>query len=301
MNWAMRLETTLLHLAVRGLQRLGPARSSDLGGFLARAIGPLLPVSRVAHRNLSVAIPELSAADRRRVVREVWDNLGRTVCELPHLGSLQQNTPSGPGWEVSDPARARALGERQGPALFPTAHVGNWEMPIVAAAAYGIRLSIMYRAATNPGVDALIQQLRRRNTADAVPMFAKGAAGARQAMGHLARGGILGLLIDQKLNEGIEAHLFGLPAMTTNAAAAFALRYRCPVIPIHVRRLGPARLRVVIGQDVPLPDTGNRAADTAALTQAINDVLEGWIREKPGDWLWLHRRWPKSVTDRSVP
>lgn len=291
----MRLETALLVAGVAFLRAIGPTAASNLGGFLAGTIGPLLPVSRVAHANLRAAMPDLSAADRRRIVRQVWDNLGRTIGELPHLGRLRQDTPAGPGWIISNRARAEALAACGGPVLFPTAHIGNWEMCPVAAAAYGIPLSIMYRPPANPGIDRLIVRLRTEAAGVAVPMLAKGAAGARQAMGHLARGGFLGLLIDQKLNEGMAAQLFGMPAMTTTAVAAFALRYKCPVVPIHVERLGPARLRVVIGEEVPHPASGDRAADTAALTQAVNDVLEGWICGQPGAWLWLHRRWPRAV------
>lgn len=95
----------------------------------------------------------------------------------------------------------------------------------------------------------------------------------------------------------IEARLFGQPAMTATALAAVALRQRCSVIPARIDRLGPARLRMVVEPPLRLPDTGNRAADQAALTQQINDVLERWIRAHPESWLWLHRRWPKELTN----
>ena len=74
---------------------------------------------------------------------------------------------------------------------------------------------------------------------------AKGSAGAREALAHLRRGGVLGMLVDQKLNEGLAVPFFGRPAMTTPALAQFALRFRCPVIPVHPVRLGPARFRVI--------------------------------------------------------
>ena len=112
-------------------------------------------------------------------------------------------------------------------------------------------------------------------------------------MAHLRAGGILAMLVDQKLNDGIEARFFGLPAMTAPAAAAFALHFRCPLIPAIARRTGPARLYLTIEPPLPLPDTDNRQADIATLTQSINDTLERWIRADPASWLWLHRRWKK--------
>ena len=152
-----------------------------------------------------------------------------------------------------------------------------------------------YRAAGNPRVDALIRTLRDSAMGGKmVPLFAKGAKGAREALAYVARGGRLGMLVDQKMNDGLEVTFFGKPAMTAPALAAMALRYRCPVIPGYVVRLGPARLRVVVEAPLTLPDTGNKQEDTRLLTQAINDRLESWIRQKPQSWLWLHRRWPKS-------
>ena len=83
--------------------------------------------------------------------------------------------------------------------------------------------------------------------------------------------------------------------MTAPAAAALALKFRCPVIPGHVERVGPARLRLIPESPLPLPDTGDRRTDVALMTQAINDCLERWVRDKPHSWLWLHRRFPKEV------
>jgi KDO2-lipid IV(A) lauroyltransferase len=269
---------------------------------VARAIGPLLPVSRVADENLRAAMPELDAGRRRDVVQGVWENLGRTMGELPHLGELRE-TASGPGFEVQGGEYLHALAAAGGPAMMASAHIGNWEMLPVICAAYGVRAGSLYRAAANPLVDAAIMALRQRAmeaSGGAVPMFAKGASGGRAAAAHLARGGYLGLLMDQKLNDGIAATLFGLPAMTAPAAAAFALHFRCPLLTGHVERLGPARLRLVVGPALPVPDTGSRRGDILALTQSLNDVFERWIRARPESWLWLHRRWPKDVVQRTI-
>jgi KDO2-lipid IV(A) lauroyltransferase len=287
------LEAGAAWLAFALLRALPVAAASNLGGAAARTIGPLLPVSRVADANLRLALG-LDPASRRRIVRGVWDNLGRTVAELPHLRDLRRNA-AGPGWDIVGESLARELSATGGPVVFFTGHLANWEIMARVAEEFGIRLSIFYRAASNPLVDRLILRMRQRATGAAAPMFAKGAHGARGAMAHLKAGGYLGMLIDQKMNDGISATLFGHPAMTASAAAAFALRYRCRLVPTHAERLGPARFRLVVEPPLTLPDSGDRHADIAALTEAMNRHLERWIRARPAEWLWLHRRWPKEL------
>ena len=152
----------------------------------------------------------------------------------------------------------------------------------------------MYRAASNTLVNDLILRLRDANFKRKVMMFPKGGAGARQAYAHMMRGGHLGLLVDQKLDNGISVPFFGRPAMTANALASFALKFKCPVFPVHSVRVGPARLQIIWEKPMVLPDTGDKEQDIATITAEMNLILERWIREKPGAWLWLHRRWPKA-------
>ena len=286
------LEAFAARTVLRLFRALGPVQASNLGGAVVRMVGPLLPVTRVAEINLRLAMPELDAAGRRRVIRGAWENLGRTIGEFPHLGRLKQ-TASGPGWEAVGIDTLEAVVAGGGPAILFSGHIGNWEMLPVACAAYGLPIASMYRAASNPAVDGLVTQLRQEAVGVAVPMFNKGAAGAKAAMGHLRAGGFLGLLMDQKLNDGVAVTLFGHTAMTAPALAVLALHFRCPVVPGVVQRIGPARFRMVCEKLMEIPDTGSRKADTITLTQAMNSYLERWIRERPESWLWMHRRWPK--------
>jgi KDO2-lipid IV(A) lauroyltransferase len=294
MSFAQRIEAGAVSLAIGLLRRLSPLAASNLGGSVARTIGPLLPVSRVADANLRLALPELRAPERRRIMRAAWDNLGRTACELPHLSRLSRSE-RGPGWEVTGAEVLEDQARRGGPAIFFSGHIGNWEMLPPAVASFGIRMSSMYRAAANKQVDAIIGALRREAMGGDLPMFPKGATGARGALAHLMKGGFLGMLVDQKMNDGIEAEFFGQPAMTAPALAALALRFRCPVIPGYIDRLGPARLRLNVEPPLPLPASGDRQADIAALTRQVNATLERWIRARPEIWLWLHRRWPAEI------
>ena len=300
-DWLRRFRYRAEALFVAGalalLRRLGPVRASNLGGAVARTIGPLLPVSGVADINLRYAMPELDAAARRKVIRGVWENLGRTVGELPHLAHLGP-AAEGPGWEVAGEDVVRACREKSGPVIMFSAHIGCWEVMPRAMGQGGVPTATFYRAAANPEIDALIKDMRQAAVGADVPLFTKGGRGAREAMQYLAGGGRVGILIDQKMNEGIEARLFGRPAMTAASAAAFALRYRCPPVSGYAMRIGPARFRIVMQPGLPLPYTGNHQADIAALTQAMNDRLESWIRDWPEGWLWLHRRFPLEVYRR---
>jgi KDO2-lipid IV(A) lauroyltransferase len=291
-----RLEALAVSLAIGLFRWLGPVRASNVGAAVAGFLGPRLPVSRVAVANLSRALPELDAAARAVVLRDVWCNLGRVAAELPYLGAMRR-TASGPGFEVVGDEQLQAIAAEGGPAIFFAAHIGNWEFAPLSAAAHGLRLSNFYRAAKNSLVDRVINELREAGATPVgqapVQNFPKGAAGARAALRHLQQGGLLGMLIDQKMNDGIEVPFFGLPAMTAPAAAVYALRFRCKLLPVHTERIGPARVRIIIEPPVPLPDTGNRQSDIALLTAVLNRHVEGWIRTRPGEWLWLHRRWPK--------
>lgn len=286
---ALRAATlALLTGGFRFLHWLGPVRASDLAARVTRAIGMRLPVCRVADANLRAAFPLMSKEERRRIIAQVWEMIGRNVGELPHLAAMRE-TPSGPGWEL--------VGRENippGQAIFFSAHVGNWEMVLPIASQLGMAVSGFYRRASNPVMDQIIRTQRMAALGPGVSMFPKGAQGARMALAHVIAGGSLGLLVDQKMNDGIAAPFFGRDAMTAPAAAQFALRFNLPVVPIRVQRLGPARVRMICEPALDIPRTGDRQTDILAVTTAMNATVERWVRAEPGSWLWLHKRWPKA-------
>ena len=84
---------------------------------------------------------------------------------------------------------------------------------------------------------------------------------------------------------------FGRDAMTTSIPAQLALRYDCLIVPVRVERIGGARFRVTCHPPLDVPLSGRRKADVAAVTARINAVVEDWVRDRPAQWLWPHRRW----------
>lgn len=288
-RFVYRVEGAGAWLLFRFFRLLPLDAASGFGGFLARSIGPRLGASKRARLNLRRAMPELSGDEIERIVRGMWDNLGRVVAEYPHLAAFEIYKPGGRvkiEGAVEDIIASRSPEKRY---IFFSAHYGNWEIAALAATQAGFEVAEIYRAANNPIVDRLINEARSRIGSELVP---KGTIAARRAIAALQEGRQLCMLVDQKMNDGIAVPFFGRDAMTAPALARLALRFDCLVVPVRVERLKGAHFRLIADQPLPLPRTGNAQADTQALMTAVNATLERWIRARPDQWFWLHRRWP---------
>src|SRR5262249_12519760 len=217
----------------------------------------------------------------------MWSNLGRVAAEYPHLREICVFEPGGRvethGFEHVD--RAVAAGRRM---IVFSGHIANWEIGMLAGAQHGISVAQIYRAANNPLTDLMIARFR----GDQGEFIPKGAVAARQAITALRQGKHLGLLADQKMNDGIPVLFFGRPDMPAPALAVVVVRFDCDVLQLRVERLDGARFRVTVFPALPLRRSGDPHADTAALMAEVNGTLEAWIRDRPEQWLWVHRRWP---------
>jgi KDO2-lipid IV(A) lauroyltransferase len=262
-------------------------RASALAGGLARAIGPRLGLTRRARREIERSFPAMSTAEVDALVRDMWENIGRMVGEFAHLDDLGID---GPGARIElVGAEHIEFAKRAGrPSLFFAAHLGNWELGALVGRLRGLEPTLLYRAANNPHVDGLIQRCRRPVGGSMLPKGHRAARGVTEAM---RGGGVVGMLVDQKTNNGVEATFFGRPAMTTQVPAMCALSYDCLLFPVRVERLDKVRFRVTVNPPLKVEPTGDRAADMRSVTQAINDLVESWVRQRPAQWMWLHRRW----------
>jgi Kdo2-lipid IVA lauroyltransferase/acyltransferase len=262
--------------------------ASALGGFIARAIGMRLGITKRGEENLRRALPDLSPTERQRILKAMWDNLGRVIAEYPHLDKfhLFEKNSRIEGIDAGDILATRDPNKRY---IFFSAHYGNWEIAIRTAAEAGFDVTGVYRAPNNPLVDRLMLWARGADGGELVP---KGDIAARKAFGALREGRALCMLVDQKMNDGIPVPFFGRDAMTAPALAVLALRYDCAVVPIRMMRLKGARFRMISEPPLDLPKTGNTEADRLTLMTTVNGVIERWVREEPSQWLWLHRRWP---------
>ena len=283
------LQSILLYLSYGVFSLLPVDAASALGGWIGRTVGSRLgSANRRAMHNLSLAMPDLPEEERRRVLWGMWDNIGRTFGEYPHLPGIRD----GDRIEIVGAENVNGAEISRGSRILIGAHIGNWELPGIWTAKHVGRLSFIYRAPNNRLADRLIRRIR---SACGMVQFRKGTDGFKAAMKALARGDNLGMLLDQKLNRGITVPFFGRDAMTTPALALFALRFDCAVVPTRVERLGGARFRLTFYPRLAISQTDDRHADIKAIMSQVNDIFEGWIREHPEQWFWMHRRWIDSV------
>ena len=286
-----RLEATILRLLLWGFGLLGVERASATGGAIARVVGPKLGVNKRAAHNLKLIFPDITDEALARITREMWENLGRTAAEYAHLDKFDPYREGGRILVRNLDRLDDLLTEGRG-VIFVGGHLGNWELQTIAAARKGIPVMAVYRAANNVLVDALIADLRARHvTPNLAP---KGATGARQLVGWLKQGKSVAMLVDQKMNDGIAAPFMGRMAMCAPAPAQLARRFGCPILPAMIRRTAGAQFEIVLGEPVYVAQSDDRDADLLAAITAYNSQLEAFIRRYPGQWLWLHRRWPES-------
>ena len=281
-------ETALVWCAFAAFGWLSIDRASRLGGFIARLVGPRLPVSRRAHANLRRAFPDKDGAEIERIVLGMWDNLGRVAAEYPHLGKIDCYAEGGRvevvGTEILD-----RLNEAGASCIFFGGHLANWEIATLGAAQRGLMVNYVYRRANNPGVERIVSAARAPTGGAHAP---KGRQGARQVTAAVREGGHLGILVDQKLNEGIAVPFFGRDAMTAPALATLCRLHGCAVVPVRVERLNGVRFRLTVYPPLEFPAPEAGGGDAYSIMGRVNSTLEGWIRERPEQWLWLHRRWP---------
>ena len=289
--WGQKLRygaEAALFFAFMGMFRmLGPETASGLGGWIGRNIFSLLPPDRVARANLAAAFPEMTADERNRIRRSMWDNLGRVVGEYPHLARF---SPKGddPRITYSLPPGMSLDDLKQKPVIFLSAHLGNWEMLPILAGQLGFDGAAVVRPPNNPYVAAWVARQRRINGPET--MIAKHNA-ARPMVAQLKAGKMLCMLVDQKLREGIAVPFFGRDALTTPAPAALALKMGAHIIMAANRRVGGPRFHVTVQPELEFNTGGDEAEDVTRLTAAIQARIEEMVRANPGQWLWIHNRW----------
>jgi KDO2-lipid IV(A) lauroyltransferase len=276
---------------IRVLRRADPDRTSDFVGGLARRVGPWLPAHSIGQANLRAAFPDKDAAWIEATLREAWENLGRVVGEYVHMARIWDfdiDHPDRGHIQTDSTALFEALRIDGKPALCFAAHLANWELPAIAATAHGLPSAVVYRMPNNKAVAKEIVRIRAPLMGRLIRTRAQAALEMAAA---LNAGEHLGMLVDQHFSRGVDVTFFGRRCKANPSIARLARRFDCPVVGVRVIRLPDHRFRIEGFGPYELPRADDGQIDVAAATQMITTIIEGWIRENPGQYLWFHRRW----------
>ena len=285
-----KVEYALARTILRILKPL-PRPLARLGAGLVAFLVYLLAgrFRRVAHRNLRLALPELSAGERRRIVRGVYLNLGRMLAEFARFPRYtRQNVAqviTYDGFENYEEAVRRGRG-----VIYLTGHLGAWELGAFAHSVYGHPLHVLIRPLDNPKLNELVN--RHRTLAGNRILEKRDFL--RSILEALKKNEAVGILADQNasLQDGVFVEFFGVPACTASGLAKIAVRAEAAVVPAFAFwDAAQGRYRLRFDPPLELVRTTDPDQDVVANTQLLTSVLEQHIRRHPDQWLWIHRRW----------
>jgi Kdo2-lipid IVA lauroyltransferase/acyltransferase len=279
---------------LRTTRYFDPDKTANAFGRITRLIGPALREQRIGRANLTAAFPEKSPEEIETILAGVWDNLGRIGAEFAHIDKIwdyDEDHPD-PHGRIEIPQRTdelfRQLRTDGKPALVFTSHLANWELPALAAVAHRLDAAILYRRPNIASADRIIQEMRQVNMGTLIPAGRDAPFRLAEA---LQKGQHVAMLVDQYLTGGVEVTFFGRKTKANPMLARLLRQVECPVHGVRIIRLPGNRFRAELTEEIPPVRHADGSIDIQGMTQKITSVIEGWVREHPEQWLWLHRRW----------
>lgn len=291
--------TAQVALAIMRVLRFLPAdKAIAFADRTARRLGPLVGRHHVALDNLRKAYPEKSEDEIRAIALDMWGNMARLAAEyvfLDQLFDFDLNAENSGRVEVDGIPLFKKIAEEDRPHILFTGHLGNFELLPIAGAAYGMKVTSLFRPPNNPYIADYINATRRSTMGD---LIASRAGVSFTLARILDNKGTIGVLVDQKFTNGLPTTFFGRPCETSPLLPKLARQYECDVYPARCIRLPGNRFRLVIEPKLDLPRLESGRVDVHATAQLLNDVVEHWVREDPGQWMWFHKRWKLTRKNR---
>lgn len=261
--------------------------ASGLMGNIFAFIGPMLPVTKIAYKNLQFAFPHMSYQQKKIIIKKMWENLGRIVGEFPHTAILSKTEID----DITTIHNAKILLDLKNSgegAVLLTAHFGNWENSLRKVKSLGVDMAVVYRQINNKFIDNFIKKARGRVGVEQIP---KTTTGVKQIFTAIAKKKFVCILADQKQNTGIETDFFSKKVMTGTLPAKLAFKKNIKLIPVMSVRdfKRPSHYDLYIDTPIEVESNDN----IATITQKINNIYQHWITKYPEQWFWVHKRCPK--------
>jgi KDO2-lipid IV(A) lauroyltransferase len=266
---------------------IGVKLSSNLGGSLAWVYGLFSKRNLIGMKNLNLVFPEKNLIEKKKILRRMWFHFGRVIGEYPHLHkiNIHQNT------NIKIVGIKNLLGplKKEKNCIYFSAHIGNWELSSHPLTQNGFKINFIYRAFNNKYVDNLLRKIRFKY---GVNLIKKGSDGAKECIKALKNKENLGMLIDQKMNDGLPIIFFNKLAMTAPAIAKFSLKFKCQIVPALCVREKGIKYKIEYFKPIKYSFLKKLGSEEKIMLY-LNKIIEGWILKYPEQWTWVHDRWIK--------
>ena len=271
--------------------RLTRRQAGSVFGSILQWVGWLSRGNRYARRQLLAAYPNLSKSELDGILRGMWDNIGRTFAEYGHIRELMNFSTEKPkvGQVTMSDGTATLINnvaiDPRGALLF-AAHLGNWEIPAMAARVGGRRIALLYKRQPS---NAMTQQLVKSRLNFAARLIEATPSAPREILGLLQQGWLVGMLVDQHFARGVDVIFFGQRCLVNPIFAILARSQDWPIYGARAVRLLDQRHCFELVGPLECPRDQRGRIDVKGTMQLIVSTIENWIREHPEQWLWIHR------------
>lgn len=254
----------LADLAGRAWYRLAPRRRRLVTANLARVSAA---IGRPTHGQALRALARRAFIEHARYYLE--------VLRIPHRSTERiGQMVTADDWDAWQPVF------RDG-AVVATLHLGNFEPYGAFIAAHGLKAVVpVEEIEPRELYDFLLARRGGGRGVEMVPL----ARARRPMIAALRRGGMVGLAADRDLaGDGHPLKLFGHATTLPTGPAAMALMTGRPLVGAACWRVGPERFHAR-GWLIESPNSGDRRADVATMTEALARRFEEAITATPEQW-----------------
>ena len=254
--------------------------ASNVGGILVGFFGKFTKYEQIIKNNLKVL--NLNDEKSSKLTNENLKETGKVFFEFFNLNKFDWENISIENKDIFNEIKSH-----QGPKIFISAHIGNWELTRNFILRNGFTLHSVYRHANNEKIDNYIQKYRKNDNAF---FYKKGSESAKSMIKALKQNEDLALLIDQRDSSGVKIDFFGRKALATDGFANLAIKYKTMICPVYSIRNKNGTFQMIV--EKPMHYDQYKNYDAKELVEIIHKkYFEKWIMLSPSQWLWVHQRW----------
>jgi len=264
---------------------VGLKNSRLISSFIFKRLGSIFRSNKISLNNLSIAFPNLSENEKKKILKQTWGNYGKIFSEYMFIKKFRKDLKFSNKIQVENQEELEKIKLQNKPVIFISGHFNNFELMAMHIEKSEINLAAIYRPLNNNFLNPIMENIRKKYICK--KQIKKGISGTKEILKEFKNGTSIALMIDQRVSEGVKCNLFGKTALTTTIPAQFIKKFNASVVPIYIERLESDNFKLKILKEIKFPEE----TSILEITKQLNEVIEKMIKSNPDQWIWTHNRW----------